>query len=438
MNKTVGMISLGCAKNRYDSESMLGVLSNAGWIIVNKPEDAHLLIINTCGFIESAKSESISTILEYADMRERTGMPEKILVTGCLSQRYPAELYEEIPEVDGFLGVAQYDKLLETINDIENATRPQHYECQQLFPEVKRILTTPKWSSYIKISDGCDNRCTFCAIPLIRGRYHSRPYGDIVAEAKSLACDGVTEITLIAQDTSRYGTDMGGKTLLASLMRDIHDIEGIKWLRVLYCYPDTVNEELLDTIADLPKACRYLDLPLQHINDYLLKRMNRRGDSETIRNVIRMCKERAISIRTTFIVGFPGETEEMFRELMDFVRETRFDKLGAFAYSPEEGTAAAVMPDQIPEEIKQQRYDRLMRLQQGISRENLRKRLGSVCEVLCEGRDKHARYIGRSEFEAPEVDGLIHFTSEKPLNPGEYVNVRILAGKAYDLIGEAL
>lgn len=439
MNKTVGLVSLGCAKNRVDSETILGMLTQAGWENVYPPENAELVIINTCGFIESAKEEAISTILEFIATRAETGMPKKIMVTGCLSQRYPNELYAELPEVDGFLGVSDYSRLLEAVDNVFKGERPVYCERCDRFDDAPRVLTTPKWSAYVKISDGCDNKCTYCAIPLIRGAYRSRPYDSIMNECRDLAANGVTEIVLIAQDTSRYGNDFPEKkTLLSRLLRDVNDIDGIRWVRVLYCYPDTVDEELLDTIAELPKACRYLDLPLQHINAEMLRRMNRRGSPEDIRRVIDMCRERDISVRTTFIVGFPGETDEMFEELLSFVREARFDRLGAFTFSPEDGTLAAEMPDQIPEDVKQERYDRLMRVQQGISKAAQRKRLGTVCEVLCEGRDRHGRYIGRSRLEAPEVDGTVFFTSSAPVENGRYVDVRINAVKAYDLFGEAV
>ncbi len=439
MPKTIGMVSLGCAKNRVDSENMLGIFRKNGYKIVNRPEEADLVVINTCGFIESAKEEAISTILEYAGMKAEYGMPKQLLVTGCLVQRYGEELHREIPEVDGFMGVAEYDRLLETVAEMDEGKRPLHAQQKLHFTEFPRVLTTPRYSAYVKISDGCDNKCTYCAIPLIRGGYRSRNYEAILNECRALAAGGVKEITLIAQDTSRYGNDFpGGKTMLSKLLRDVNDIDGIEWVRVLYCYPDTVDEELLDTIVELPKVCNYLDLPLQHINADILKRMNRRGTPEHIREVLKMCRERNITTRTTFIVGFPGETEEQFGELLDFVQEARFARMGAFPYSPEEGTAAAEMPGQLPEEVKQERYDRLMRAQQPISKSIQRERLGKVYKVLVEGRDLRGRYTGRSMIEAPEVDGYIRFTCAKPVAAGDFVDVRIQGAKAYDLIGEAV
>ena len=439
MIKTIGMVALGCAKNRVDSENMLGTLREAGYAIVSRPEEADLVIVNTCGFIESAKEEAISALLEMAGSREATGRPQRILATGCLVQRYSAELEKEMPEIDGFLGVAEYGRLLETVRAIDQGDRPLHCGEGERFLQTPRVLTGPKWSAYAKISDGCDNRCAYCAIPLIRGRYRSRPYDDILRECRSLAEGGARELTLIAQDTSRYGVDFGEKKpILARLLREISDIDAVKWLRVLYCYPDTSNEELLDAIAALPKVCKYLDLPLQHINGPILRAMNRRGSPELIREVLKMCREREIAVRTTFIVGFPGETEEQFEELLAFVKEARFARMGAFTYSPEEGTKAAVMPDQVPEEVKQERYDRLMRAQQAVSKSVLRERLGSVAEVLVEKRDSRGRYIGRSMLEAPDVDGVVRFTAQGEIAPGSFVPVRMLAARAYDLIGEAV
>ena len=299
----------------------------------------------------------------------------------------------------------------------------------------RRVLTTPAYSAYVRISEGCDNRCTYCAIPLIRGGYHSRPYGEIMDECRALAAQGVTEITLIAQDTSRYGNDFeGGRTLLSRLLRDVAAIEGVHWVRVLYTYPDTVDDELVATLRDEPKVCEYLDLPLQHINARILKRMNRRGDPQSIRALLRDCREKGMFLRTTFMVGFPGETEEEFEELLDFVKEIRFDRLGAFAYSPEEGTAAADMPDQVPDDVKQERLDRLMQLQQGISLELNKRRVGEVCEVLVEGFEG-LTYYGRSMREAPEIDGKVFFISERELEPGQYVRVRITGAEEYDLQG---
>ena len=427
----IGMISLGCAKNRVDSENLLGRLKAAGHEFVDDPAQADAIFVNTCGFIEDAKQESIDAILEMAAARKKGA---KLLVTGCLAQRYSDALMEEIPEIDGLLGVKDYDKALSLL---DSDIRESYTSGTERFPDGERILTTPPYSAFVKISDGCDNRCSYCAIPLIRGRYLSRPYEEIVDECERLAEGGVTEITLIAQDTSRYGNDIYGKTRMSELLRRVAAIEKVKWVRVLYCYPDTTDDELLETIAHTPKVCAYLDLPLQHINDRLLKKMNRRGSSDWIKSRIEKCRQLGVTLRTTMIVGFPGETEEEFQELMDFVRWARFDRLGAFAYSPEEDTPAAAMPDQIDQETKYRRLDQLMMLQQEISMEINESRVGEECTVLCEGWED-GLYYGRSPKEAPESDGNIRFTAQREIQPGEYVKVKILSAEAYDLYGEEM
>lgn len=435
--KTVGFVSLGCSKNRVDSEVLLGLLKEKGYRIVNDPSKAETIVVNTCGFILPAKEESIETIFDMAEYK-KTGRLKTLIVTGCLVQRYGDALKEEIPEIDILMGVAEYSRIFEAIEQANSGNRPMFTGDGDRFFKSPRVLTTPPYSAYVKISDGCDNKCTYCAIPLIRGGYHSRPYSDIVEECRELVAKGVHEITLIAQDTSRYGNDFEDhKLLLPSLLKDIHEIEGLHWLRVLYCYPDTVNKELLETMASLPKVCLYLDLPLQHINARLLKAMNRRGTPEHIKQQIARCREYGIAVRTTMIVGFPGETNEEFEELLEFVKDTRFDRLGAFAFSPEEGTVAADMPDQLPEGIKQERLDQLMLLQQEISAEVCAARIGETCEVLVEGF-RHGRYYGRSRLEAPEIDGKILFTGPEGLKPGEYVEVKITSSSEYDLIGEAV
>ena len=435
--RTVGMVSLGCAKNRVDSENMLGMLRDRGYEIVSDPAEAEIIFVNTCGFIEAAKEESIETIFEMARYKQ-TGRLKQLFVTGCLAQRYAGALAEEMPEVDGFMGVADYARLYDMMDAADRGERPVYMEDGARFFNSGRVLTTAPWSAYVKISDGCDNRCTYCAIPLIRGGYASRPFDDIVDECRRLAGEGVTEITLIAQDTSRYGCDLGdGHYRLAELLRAVSEIEGVHWLRVLYCYPDSTEDALLDEIENNPKVAPYLDLPLQHINDALLRAMNRRGSADWIKNRIAECKRRGLTMRTTMIVGFPGETDAQFQELMDFVQDARFDRLGAFTYSPEEGMPAARMKNQIDEEVKAQRLDQLMMLQQGISMELLQARVGTECEVLVEGRDEDGWY-GRSILEAPESDGCIHLTAQRALTPGTYVRARITGADAYDLTAEVL
>lgn len=434
---TVGMVSLGCAKNLVDSENMLGMLRDRGYEIVNDPAQAEIIFVNTCGFIESAKQESIDAIFEMAEYK-KTGKLQKLFVTGCLAQRYADALASEMPEVDGFMGVADYARLYDMLDEAMAGKRPIYMNDGERFFNSGRVLTSAPYSAYVKISDGCNNRCTYCAIPLIRGNYASRPFDDIVAECRRLASEGVTEITLIAQDTSRYGCDFGDRHfMLPELLRAVSEIEGVHWVRVLYCYPDSTEDRLLDEIANNPKVAPYLDLPLQHINDPILKAMNRRGSSDWIRSRIAECKKRGLTLRTTMIVGFPGETEEQFEELLQFVKDARFDRLGAFTYSPEEGTKAAVMPNQIDEDVKIERLDQLMMLQQSISMELLEQRIGETCEVLVEGRDEDGWY-GRSIREAPESDGCIHLLTERELIPGSYIQARITAADAYDLTAEVL
>ena len=434
MATTVGLISLGCSKNRVDSEQALGFLKERGYQIVSDPAKAEVIIVNTCGFIQPAKEEAISTIFEMAEYKQ-TGKCRLLIATGCFAQRYPEAIAEEMPEVDAIMGVNEYDKLDRAIQEAMGGKRPMYVSDDGQFREFGRVLTTPKYSAYIRIGEGCDNCCSYCAIPLIRGGYRSRPKTDIIAEVKRLASEGVKEFILISQDTTRYGTDLGGESKLPELIEEIAAIDGVEWLRTLYCYPERVNDRLLDTIAKLPNVCKYLDLPMQHINQRVLDDMHRSDTTEHIREVCEKFKARGMMLRTTLMVGFPGETDEEFAELMDFVKETRFGRMGAFTFSPEEGTVAELMDNQVEEEIKQARYDELMTAQHRISLELNRERVGQVYRVLVE-RKRGNRYVGRSEFEAPETDGCIYFGSEEPLEIGSFVNVKITGAKAYDLMGE--
>lgn len=434
MATTVGLISLGCSKNRVDSEQALGFLRDHGYQIVSDPAKAEVIIVNTCGFIQSAKEEAISTLFEMAEYKE-SGRCRLLVATGCFAQRYPEAIREEMPEVDVILGVNEYEKLDRAIGEAMAGAKPVYVDDDGRFFEFGRVLTTPKYSAYIRIGEGCDNCCSYCAIPMIRGGYRSRPKKDILDEVRRLAGEGVVEFTLIAQDTTRYGTDLGGPSRLPELIEEIAAIPGVCWLRTLYCYPERVDDRLLDTIERLPNVCNYLDLPMQHISQHILTDMNRTDTSEHIREVCQRFKERGMMLRTTMMVGFPGETQEDFEELMDFVRETRFDRMGAFTFSPEEGTVAAEMEGQIDEGVKQARYDALMTLQHGISLAQNKARVGTVCRVLVE-KKRGSRYVGRSEFEAPETDGNIYFGSDTPCTVGEFVNVRITGAKAYDLMGE--
>jgi len=417
-----------------DSEQMLGFLSSHGYTIVDDPSRAEVIIVNTCGFIQSAKEEAIATLFEMAEYKQ-TGVCRLLVATGCFAQRYPDAIREEMPEVDAILGVNEYEKIDEAIREALSGRRPVYTDDDGTFFEYGRVLTTPKYSAYIRIGEGCDNCCSYCAIPLIRGGYRSRPKADILREVRELAARGVREFTLIAQDTTRYGTDEGGESRLPELIEEVAAIPGVAWLRALYCYPERVDDRLLDTIERLPNVCKYLDLPMQHISQHILTDMNRSDTSEHIREVCRKFKERGMMLRTTMMVGFPGETEEDFAELMDFVRETKFDRLGAFTFCPEEGTLAAQMPDQIDERVKQARYDALMTAQHAISLAQNKARVGTTCRVLVE-KKRGKRYVGRSEFEAPEIDGSIYFGSDTPCAVGEFVTVRITGARAYDLMGE--
>jgi ribosomal protein S12 methylthiotransferase len=427
--KSVGIISLGCVKNRVDTEEMLGNLAAAGWQVTAKPEDATVLIVNTCGFINPAKQESIDTILELAQYKE-TGKCRVLCVTGCLSQRYGDTLFQEMPEIDVLVGINQYDRLPSILEQALEGDRVFNTRRREQEACPKRVLTTPPFSAYVRIGEGCDNRCAYCAIPLIRGGHISRLKDDVLFEMRGLAQQGVKEQILIAQDTTRFGTERGES--LVQLMDEAAQIPSLEWLRVLYLYPDETDLALIDTMAKHQNICRYLDLPLQHASERMLKKMNRRGKIADIKRLLHYARERGFALRTTFIVGFPGETEEDFQELLDFTKEMAFDRMGAFAYSKEEDTPAANMPGQIPEKVKQQRLDALMRLQQTISLENNQKRVGSVEKALVVGK-RDDKYLCRTAFEAPDADGEILVTADKPLNLSDFIQIRITKADIYDL-----
>ena len=438
--KTVGLVSLGCSKNRVDSEMLLGQLRERGYQIVDDPKEAEIIIVNTCGFIQSAKEESIDTLLEMAEYKQ-TGRLKLLLATGCLAQRYGEELREALGEADGFMGVADYTRIFEVIEQAQRGERPIAIGEGDRFYKSDRVLTTPPYSAYVKISDGCDNRCTYCAIPLIRGRMRSRRMEDVVAEAKSLEKIGVKELNIIAQDTSRYGLDLYGKYMLPELVQKILAETQIPWIRLLYLYPDKITDELVAVIRDNDRVCKYVDLPIQHVNNTVLARMNRHGDGAVVRAAVKKIRREipGVTLRTTAIVGFPGETEAQFAELCEFVKETGFDRFGAFTYSPEEGTPAAEFPDQIDEQVKQDRYDTLMAVQLEVSEKKMQEKIGDVIEVLCEGYDPVAGVqYGRSRADAPDVDGKVYFTSAKKLPEGVFVNVKITKALDYDLFGEAV
>ena len=430
----VGMISLGCTKNRVDSEIALGVLKEHGYGFTGDPAEADILLVNTCGFIAPAKEESIDTIFEMAEYK-KTGRCRLLVVTGCLAQRYEQNLLEEIPEIDLLMGVNQYEQLADAIDKAMRGKRLSLCADDFSYFEHGRILTTPQYSAYTRLGDGCSNRCTYCAIPLIRGPYRSRPMDRVLGEIRDLARQGVREHILIAQDTTRFGTDWQQKSALPELMDKAAQIEGVDWLRVLYCYPDETDAALLDVMAKHDNICKYLDLPIQHINDDLLRAMNRRGSSVDIRRGLRLARERGFTLRTSIIVGFPGETDAQFEELMDFVREAEFDRMGAFAFSPEDDTPAALMENQIPEEIKQERLDRLMTMQAEISLKRNRMRIGQTERVLVTDVGDDGVCRGRSQFEAPDADGEIIFTADKMPTVGEFCQVKLTQADEYDLMG---
>lgn len=430
----VGVVSLGCAKNRVDTELMLGILERGGFELTANEADADVLIVNTCGFIEPAKQESIDTLLSLAEYKQK-GRLKLLVATGCLIQRYEKDLFDALPEVDLLLGVNQYERLPQALNEALGGKRSAYCADDYHILSGERVLTTPPYMAYVRIADGCDNRCAYCAIPLIRGGFRSRPMEDVLAEIRELAAKGVREFVLVAQDTSRFGTDTQGRSLLPELMEKAASIEGVEWLRVLYCYPDEVDERLLNTMAAHPNICRYIDLPLQHADPELLRRMNRRGDIGATRVFLQKARDMGFTLRTTMIVGFPGETDAQFERLLDFVRDVRFDRLGAFSFSPEDDTAAAAMPDQVPEETKQKRLDALMTLQQEISLERNRLRIGQVERALVESVRGDGTAVARTAAEAPDSDGVLTIRNGENLKPGDFVKVRITGAEPYDLTG---
>lgn len=445
----IGVVSLGCPKNLVDSETMLGLIHEENYEITNDPSEAEIIIVNTCGFIESAKEESINTILQMAEYK-KSGSCKYIIVTGCLSQRYAEELFNELPEADAIAGVEVYDEIGSIIKRVMNGERfimlerskpDVIYTSKETF--LPRILTTPSYTAYLKIAEGCDNCCSYCAIPKIRGPYRSKPMAQVLKEAKALADNGVKELIVVAQDTTRYGEDLpGGKLLLANLLKELNKIESLKWIRVMYCYPNNFTDELIETFASLDKVCKYVDLPLQHASKRLLASMNRYDTREEVETLLAKLRKRipGIVIRTTFIVGFPGETDADFEELKEFVEQQRFENAGVFAYSQEEGTVAGAMPNQIPDEIKQERYHELMALQAQISEEIHKDTEGQTLEVLVEGieEDGSGLHYGRSYREAPNIDGLVFIENPGDIKPGCFVKVNILQGFTYESVGERI
>lgn len=435
----VSMVSLGCPKNQVDAEQMLHTLKEAGFEITSAEADADAIIVNTCGFIEQAKSEAIENILEAARYK-KDGKCRAVIVTGCLAERYRDDVTEEIPEVDVCVGIGANKDIAKIVESALGGDFENKYGAKtDLDLNLPRILGGPKYTAYIKIADGCDNCCTYCAIPKIRGRMRSRKIEDIVSEAKKLAKKGVKELIVVAQDTTAYGEDIYGKAALCDLLKELAKIGGIHWIRTLYTYPERISDELLHLLRDEPKLVKYLDIPIQHCNDRILKRMNRKSSKAELISLINHIRETVpgITIRTTLIVGFPGETDSDFTELHQFVKDMRFNRLGCFTYSAEEDTVAATYPDQIDEQIKQDRMELIMQSQADISREENEAKCGSDFEVLIEGYDDFIKcYFGRSAADAPEIDGKVFFTTPRPLIIGEFVRVSINDTLEYDLLGE--
>ena len=443
MKLKVGIISLGCAKNLVDTEVMLGIMQKSGLTITPNPAEAEVLIVNTCAFITSAKEESITTILNLADYKEN-GKCRALIVAGCLGQRYRQELLDEMPEIDAIIGTTAWNRIVEVIEETLKGNRVILIGEEKIIYSAKtpRILTTPNYTAYVKIAEGCDHRCAFCAIPLIRGKQVSRPVEDIKAEVELLAKNGVKEINLIAQDTTNYGRDLYGKVKLCDLLRELVKVKKIHWIRILYSYPQSFTDELIELIAAEPKICNYVDLPLQHAADTVLKRMHRPDTRAQIETLLKKLREKipGVSIRSTFIVGYPGETDAEFEELKNFLQEQRLDKVGVFVYSPEEDTPAFSMENQISEEVAQERYHELMSVQSLISQEVNESLRGKEFEVLIEGRDAEVAEVveGRSYREAPEVDGQIYIENDYKSNAGDIVRVKILDGFVYDLAAEKI
>lgn len=434
MAEKIGMVSLGCAKNQVDAERLLALLRDAGYEICNDAAKCDAVIINTCGFIEDAKKESIENILDFCAMKEN-GL-RGVIVTGCLSERYREQMAEEIPEVDAIIGIGCNGDIVSAVKRVLNGEKVQAYgEKERLSLEGDRILSGPPYSAYLKVAEGCDNRCTYCAIPLIRGPFRSRPMENILEEAKTLATGGVTELCVVAQDTTRYGEDLYGKLALPELLTKLCAVDGLKWVRILYCYPDRITDELLDVMAREEKIVKYMDIPLQHANGRILGLMNRRGDAASLKALMERIRQRVpgVILRTTMITGFPTETEAEFEELCEFARQVEFERLGCFAYSTEEDTPAADM-EQVEPEIREHRAQILMDAQAAVMERVQQKAVGKKLEVLVEGREK-GRWYGRSYMDAPDIDTKVTFRDKNHHAAGDYVLVEITGGDGYDLEG---
>ena len=442
MSIKVGMVSLGCPKNQVDAEIMLGILKNDGFVLTPDAALSDVVVVNTCGFIEDAKAESIETILEFVQLKKE-GRIKSVVITGCLAERYRDEVLKEIPEADVVLGIGSNGSIADIIkkNLYSKQTVSEFGDKYELPLSGDRVVSTLPFTAYLKIAEGCSNCCTYCAIPYIRGKYRSRHMESILEEAKQLADRGITEIVLVAQDTSRYGEDIYGESKLSNLMEELAKIESFKWIRVLYCYPERIDDDLLRVMAKYDNIAKYIDIPLQHCNERILRLMNRQGDRKTLSDLIVHVRDMVpgITIRTSIIAGFPTETDDEFEELCDFVKEMQFDRLGCFAYSQEENTPAAKMDGQIDDDVKKRRAELVNELQYGINLEKMDKLMGTKQLVVVEGFDRYAEcYFGRTEADAPDVDFKIFFTSKKPVGVGDYVNVKVNEMFDVDLLGEAL
>ena len=440
MEYKVGMISLGCPKNQVDAEHMLALIDAAGYEIVDYVDGCDVVIVNTCGFIDDAKKEAIENILDMVELKKE-GIISKIVVTGCLAQRYKDEIVTEIPEVDAVVGIGANGDIVKTIEEVMSGVDTiEKYPPRCDLPlEGQRILTTPQYWAYLKIGEGCSNRCTYCTIPSIRGNMRSRSMENVIEEAKQLAESGVKELIIIAQDTTSYGLDLYGELKLPELLNELCKIDSIEWIRLLYCYPDRITDELIETMKKQDKIVNYIDLPLQHADDKILKAMNRRGDQAMIRNVIEKLRTEIpdVVIRTTFIVGFPGEGEDEFENLAVFVNEIEFDRLGVFTFSAQEGTPAYDMEDQVEEDVKTRRGEIIMQDQYSIMEEKNSEKIGKTYKVIVEDYDGYSdSYTGRTYMDAPEIDGIVRFTSDRDLDIGDFVEVEIFDVEDYDLIGE--
>ena len=437
----IALESLGCSKNLVDAEIMMGILNRKGYKLVGDFEEADIILVNTCGFIESAKQESIDTILDLAQLKE-TGNLKLLIVTGCLAQRYANELKEEIPEIDAIVGTGSYQQIDEIIANLEKENNIVSLNDIEFAynEDLPRYVTTPDYMAYLKIGEGCDNHCTYCIIPKLRGKYRSRKIEDIVKEAKDLAAKGVKELVVIAQDTTKYGFDLYGEVKLPELLEELAQIEGIKWIRIMYSYPESITEELVKVMKKYDNICNYFDMPIQHASNRILKLMNRHTTKEDIRAKVEMIRSYLpdATLRTTIIVGFPGETDEDFKEVIEFAKEIKFDRLGAFAYSREEDTAADKLPNHLEEEVKLRRRDELMLVQQGISEELNSKKIGNEYEVLIEEQIEDQVYIGRTQGDAEEIDSIVYVKSENQLEPGDFVKVKIDKALEYDLMGDVI